>query len=165
MPLAHHSSLCIPGCTEEGELGQRGPRARCQVTEERGCHSLTLAGGLPMAQKMAAATETPIWLTDLSADKHAGSLLCWNNLKDTYNLYRRRAPPSASRVWRRACLHLRGKDLQCQGWAERLTLLLPLRICYWPNILPPEFWVDADMFRKSSFIPMYLVSRLIFSSF
>lgn len=34
-----------------------------------------LAGGLPMARKMATAAENPIWITDLSADKHALSLL------------------------------------------------------------------------------------------
>lgn len=147
------------GGSWQGELEQRGPRARSSATRRTRLRSLTLAGGLPMVLKMAAATETPVWLTDLSADKQAGSLLCyccccWSNLKDTYNLYRCRAPPSASSVWRRACLHLRGKDLQCQRWAERLTLLVFLTICYCLNILPKGFWVDSDMFRKSSLSPL-----------
>lgn len=81
MPLPLHTSLCIPADAPRREFARRAAAERPNSkvpghSEARGCRSLTLAGGLSMARKMAAATETPIWLTDLSADKHASSLLC-----------------------------------------------------------------------------------------
>lgn len=84
MTLPHRTSsslsLHLSRCKEEGicsrELGQGGPKSKVLGhSKARSCNSLTLAGGLPMTRKMATATENPIWGTDLSADKHAYSLL------------------------------------------------------------------------------------------
>lgn len=52
------------------------PRSKASgQSKDRSCNLLTLAGGLPIAHKMATATENPIWITDLSADRHTHGLL------------------------------------------------------------------------------------------
>lgn len=84
MTLPHRTSgslsLHLSRRKEEGvcsrELEQGGPNSKVPGhSKAQSCNSLTLAGGLPMTLKMATATENPIWVTDLSADKHAHSLL------------------------------------------------------------------------------------------
>lgn len=84
MTLPHRTSsslsLHLGRCEEERvcsrELEQGGPRSTALgPSKAQSCNSLTLAGGLPMTRKMATATENSIWVTDLSADKHAHSLL------------------------------------------------------------------------------------------
>jgi len=84
MALPHRTgsslSLLLSRCKEEGvcprELEQGGPSSKVPGhSKAYSCNSLTLAGGLPMTHKMVTATENPVWVIDLSADKHALSLL------------------------------------------------------------------------------------------
>lgn len=63
-------------------------------------------------------------------------------------------------VWEGKICNVRGERKAAVTTSLRVTLL-PLTICYCPNIVLPAFWVDSAMFTKSSFTPrlFYLSSQ------